>query len=747
MQFVTTKTGIAIVGLIAIFGFLYFFTDAFGNAQFALTIRTNPDLENGLVAHWTFDGPDTDISSTTAEVQDTSGNANDGDMFNFTSEAAAFVSGPLGQALDFDGADDIVIAKDIVGVDAPPFSISAWINMDALPSTLGSQKDIVTKYIGTGGSREWRFSILNTDKLFFDAYDCTSQIYNNDNDSSSFSSSDVGKWEHVGFVIDSSGNYTFYVNGQPEESGSMGTSFCAGTVAVRVGAEGTSASPNLEFDGSIDDVRLYNRALSAAEMNRIYGLGATTHIGKTITTNLDLENDLAVHYTFDGPDMDISSTTAEVLDSSGNGNNGNMQSFSSTAAALVSGRIGQGVVFDGSNDVVHSGYGTGLDPSSQPITMAAWVLPQASASRYEGVFGDRGAGGDTRAYVAKYNGGWDINVQADSGGSGGYPVVANEWTYLVMVMDGATATLYINGVYNSGYNHQQKSYTSFSLNSDIKFGYVEDYSFSANNFQGVIDDARVYTKALSPEEINRLYQLGKTTHVAKTITTNPDLENGLVGHWTFDGSDVFTQVTDQSGNGNTGYLVSGAATTTASGVLGQALYLDGNDENVDLGDVLDMGTNDMAISLWVKMENPQPNAITGLVTKGAGQDTDEGFALIYQGSGDRLRFYVSDGTTRLSFKSLDNIGIVDGKWHHILANASRGGNSEMYIDGVNAIEPGYETDITPHDGKDIDTDAEPLVFGSWPITYWELKGDLDDVRMYNRTLSYDEVQRLYQLGQ
>ena len=193
-------------------------------------------------------------------------------------------------------------------------------------------------------------------------------------------------------------------------------------------------------------------------------------------------------------------------------------------------------------------------------------------------------------------------------------------------------------------------------------------------------------------------------------------------------------------------LVSGAATATASGVLGQALYFDGDDDNVDLGDVLDMGTNDMAISLWVKMENPQPNAITGLVTKGAGQDTDEGYALIYQGSGDRLRFYVSDGTTRLSFKSLDNIGIVDGKWHHILANASRAGDSEMYLDGINVIEPGYETDITPHDGKDINTDAEPLVFGSWPVTYWELKGSLDDVRIYNRTLSYDEVQRLYQLG-
>ena len=49
-----------------------------------------------------------------------------------------------------------------------------------------------------------------------------------------------------------------------------------------------------------------------------------------------------------------------------------------------------------------------------------------------------------------------------------------------------------------------------------------------------------------------------------TLNSNKDLENGLVGHWTFDSSDVsgFT-VSDSSGSGNDGVLI---ATTTGSGV-------------------------------------------------------------------------------------------------------------------------------------------------------------------------------------
>ena len=78
--------------------------------------------------------------------------------------------------------------------------------------------------------------------------------------------------------------------------------------------------------------------------------------------------------------------------------------------------------------------------------------------------------------------------------------------------------------------------------------------------------------------------LGGTT-VNVTLKTNPDLESGLVGHWTFDGKDMISNVADVSGQGNHGALQGQTSTTTAIGVIGQALDFDGSDDYVNVGTV------------------------------------------------------------------------------------------------------------------------------------------------------------------
>ena len=83
MRFVRSKTGIVVILLIAIFAFLNIFTDVFGGTFLGVSLRTNPDLDSGLMLHSTFDGPDTDISSTTAEIFDISESGNTGNMINF----------------------------------------------------------------------------------------------------------------------------------------------------------------------------------------------------------------------------------------------------------------------------------------------------------------------------------------------------------------------------------------------------------------------------------------------------------------------------------------------------------------------------------------------------------------------------------------------------------------------------------------------------------------------------------------
>lgn len=95
-------------------------------------------------------------------------------------------------------------------------------------------------------------------------------------------------------------------------------------------------------------------------------------------------------------------------------------------------------------------------------------------------------------------------------------------------------------------------------------------------FEGTIDDVRVYNRALSAEEISRLYGLGATTRVSETLTTNPQLESGLVGHWTFDGEnmDPTTYVLACTGDGGTA-TTSAAVSVTSATATPVTVFTDG----------------------------------------------------------------------------------------------------------------------------------------------------------------------------
>ena len=90
----------------------------------------------------------------------------------------------------------------------------------------------------------------------------------------------------------------------------------------------------------------------------------------------------------------------------------------------------------------------------------------------------------------------------------------------------------------------------------------------------------------------------------KTLKTNPDLENGLVGHWTFDGPDTINNIVDKSGQGNTGYLDFGAsgntATTSTPGKIGQTMEFDGTDDYVNINDDNSLSSTDITLCAWIK---------------------------------------------------------------------------------------------------------------------------------------------------
>jgi len=89
--------------------------------------------------------------------------------------------------------------------------------------------------------------------------------------------------------------------------------------------------------------------------------------------------------------------------------------------------------------------------------------------------------------------------------------------------------------------------------------------------------------------------------------TSLTLDDGLVGHWTFDGADMINNVADASGQGNHGSLKGQTATSSVRGKIGQGLEFDGLDDYVNMGDVLDVGTGDFTASAWIRTSSTTPN--------------------------------------------------------------------------------------------------------------------------------------------
>ena len=103
------------------------------------------------------------------------------------------------------------------------------------------------------------------------------------------------------------------------------------------------------FDGSIDDVRVYNRALTATEVAGLYQSGlAKINSSQSPGT---LSQGLVGWWTMDGADTVWSSPTAGVeYDRSGNGNTGTLTNMTRSGSPTV-GKIGQALKFDGTDQL------------------------------------------------------------------------------------------------------------------------------------------------------------------------------------------------------------------------------------------------------------------------------------------------------------------------------------------------------------------------------------------------------------
>ena len=238
-----------------------------GDDEWAVAGISIKSAAAGPLGHWEFDEGSGDTAA------DSSGNGNDGTLGNLAGPDAAdpaWVCVAGGYALSFDGTDDIVDAGSATQLDdLGPMTIAAWIRPDAAGNS--SARMIMSK--SDTGSGRWFLEIDNTapedDAFEFNKeYDSTDLARITSNGTVAY---DV--WQHVVVTWDGSdtgANVHIYKDGV--ETGYLSTDNGSTTklsdaaLPFTIGNRGNGANP---FFGVIDDVRVYDRVLSAGEISAL----------------------------------------------------------------------------------------------------------------------------------------------------------------------------------------------------------------------------------------------------------------------------------------------------------------------------------------------------------------------------------------------------------------------------------------------------------------------------------------------
>ncbi|MBC8384550.1 MAG: LamG domain-containing protein [Candidatus Cloacimonetes bacterium] len=214
---------------------------------------------------------------------DASGNGNDADVNGATLTPDRF--GNANSAYDFDGIDDF-IECDEFSQTFTDYSVSAWINANTLPpGGWASYKGVVTiqtkEYGHNAGSKSINLMVTgNTDDEYLrftlvpSNGSTTFEGINTDSVPFNF----INEWVHI-VGIRVGGTWKIYINGTLQYSIDTGytseISFSDHYIDIGQfncwhGSWDENHRDNAWWDGKIDDVRIYNRALSESEINSLY---------------------------------------------------------------------------------------------------------------------------------------------------------------------------------------------------------------------------------------------------------------------------------------------------------------------------------------------------------------------------------------------------------------------------------------------------------------------------------------------
>ncbi len=687
------------------------------------------DITTGLVGHWEFDGDYTDSIG-----------ANDGSVIGDTT----IIDGRVGSgAVYFDGDNDGVDFGDVTIMDGlGQATYCLWVKTSMVLSTETIsvlRKDLsfnAFQYSPANGG--WR-TVLFTPSFI------ATNVYSEDIVDTN------GTWQHFCSVYNGA-NLTLYKNGQ-----NTGLSFAkSGNIADSAVSLifGITEANDEDYEGAIDDVRFYNRPLTALDIAELYNYSTLYQCGNSYDAGKIIFNqDYAVMQYCNGSEWVNMGKEASVLygqkstptkelirwwrldetsgttaaDSSGNGEDATMGG-GLTGADSIPGPVGTALYFDGVDDDVNF---TDINfAASDPWTISLWLLDPGGSGYY---FGRRGV---IDAFIS-----WNGDYAFDDD-STNVPFVStapylNQWTHHVYAADGAgNLDVYMNGTLVN-------TITIDSDNDGVMFENIGHAYYNTNEAKEVgIDDVRIFNYALSQPEVEKIFNSAKSC---------PATDNGLVGYWTMDETSGAT-IADSSGQGNNGTWTDGVNNNvtdeTMAGQVGTALSFDETVNNVITvphAPELDLNSG-YTVSGWVYFDS---GAVVGVnpswISKNNPGGWGSGWAIGRTSGGGNI----VDGKIRLitsharDFNDPDTISFTGwvypvDTWVYVTITWD-GAYNKYYLNGALLADETDAVTVPP------DTSTGDLLIGFAETNdYSEYQdGALDDLRLYNRALTDTEIAALY----
>ena len=447
---------------------------------------------SGLVGYWGFNG----------NANDESGNSNNGTVNGATLTTDRF--GNNNNAFSFDGVNDLIKINHSSSFNIFPMSISLWCKGNSQYGAL------ISKYTSCSSNNGWQLHTMEG-KVSTYSYNFLGGAYLNcDGDANTIISDN--NWYNIVSTYDLSG-VKIYVNNvlvltKPYiGNGSMSAPTNIQDVYIGTEINSISCSPyNTFYQGKIDDIGIWNRALSQQEITNMYN--GVNYSDTCNAVSGSLVNGLVAYYPFCG----------NANDQSGNDLNGTVN-----GATLTTDRFGNNnnaYNFNGTSDFIKVLDNDLLD-LTQNLTLSAWISPNSVVNE-QAVFG-KGKISSQTGYSLLHNvlipekTGISIQnapIPASQAHINSSTLNLNTWYQLVGTYNGSELKLYLNGVlFNTVSTSLQLMPNSLT---DLFIGCeLSGFRF----FNGKIDDIGIWNRALTQQEITQLYNQNQCiTNITVTDT-------------------------------------------------------------------------------------------------------------------------------------------------------------------------------------------------------------------------------------